>query len=595
MKRLLYVVLLISLSYGCENQLSNGFNQAPKNKISPKTAFNSERGLKLYVRNFYRSLPTGNAIIHGDAMSDITARKSAPSYLIPGAYDAKEAGGWSWGWLRTINYFLTHAPQQAKKAGVREDVIQNYVGIARFFRAWFYFEKVKRFGKVPWYSKPLDPSDSTALYKSRDSRTLVMDSVSADLDYAIAHIDDNKDQTASEITKWVALAFKSRVGLFEGTFRKYHQDLGLQSTADKWLKKAVDASSKLMESGEYSIHVDDSHPELSYRELFTDQSGHPPSDETILAYDASSDHEIYTDANWYYTSPTYGIRLNLTKQFINTYLDRDGTRFTDKSNYETEPFWEEVKNRDLRLQQTIRMGNYKRADGTPAPPDFSYTMTGYQPIKFTLDQSTGYDSDNINDNSIPIIRYAEVLLNYAEAKAELGTFTSADWDKTIKVLRQRAGLTNTDMPTKVDSYLQQTFFPNISDPVLLEIRRERGIELALEGFRFDDLRRWGIGKNLEMPYKGMYVPKMNTPLDLNQDGSPDVDFVNTVPDNKESGVRYVKIGDDMKLSDGTKGNLLWKTDQEKVWKDYKVLYPIPHDELVLNPNLHQNPGWELND
>jgi len=348
----------------------------------------------------------------------------------------------------------------------------------------------------------------------------------------------------------------------------------------------------VIQSGKYTIHSDAGNPSLSYRELFIDESGHPPSDETILAYDCSSALTIFADANWWYTSPTYGSRLSFTKPFINTYLNRDGTHFTDQGGYDTIPFWNEVKNRDMRLQQTIRMGNYKRSDGTPAPPDFSYTPTGYQPIKFTLD-SKGFDGDNINDNSIPMIRYAEVLLNDAEAKAELGTFTSSDWNATIGVLRKRAGLTDTDMPTTADPYLQATYFPNISDPVLLEIRRERGIELALEGFRFDDLLRWGRGKLLEMPYEGMYVPAMGTLYDLNEDGKPDVSFVANIPANKVAGVVYLKIDNStIKLSEGTKGNLLWQTNQTKEWDDYKYYYPIPYSQIVLNPNLKQNPGWQ---
>jgi hypothetical protein len=592
MKKVLYFVVLIALSVGCKKQLLNGNNQKPFDKISPSTAFNTENDLKLYVNSFYKILPTGDGITHGDAMSDYTAVSTISSFLIPGAYDSKTAGGWSWSNLRNLNYFLTHAPKEAKKAGVREAVIRNYVGVARFFRAWFYFNMVQRFGAVPWYSKPLDPSDSAALYKGRDPRTLVMDSVLADLDFACNNIDSAKDNTCSVITKWVALAFKSRVCLFEGTFRKYHPDLKLQSTAALWLQQAASAARRVMKSGLYKIHVDASNPALSYRELFIDQSGHPPSDETILAYDCSSALTIFNDANWYFTSPTYGSRLSLTKPFVNTYLDIDGTRFTNQSGYETMPFIDEVKNRDLRLQQTIRMGDYKRSDGTPAPPDFSYTPTGYQPIKFTLD-SKATDGDNINDNSIPIIRYAEVLLNDAEAIAELGTFTQQDWDATIKILRERAGITNTDMPVTADPYLQKAYFPNISDPVLLEIRRERGIELALEGFRFDDLRRWGLGKLLEATFEGMYVPAMDQLYDLNGDGKPDVSFVTKTPANKVAGVVYVLLNNGAtELSEGTKGNLLWRYSQKKEWDDYKYYYPIPYNEIVLNPNLKQNPGWQ---
>lgn len=591
-KRTLYLILVGLLFTGCKKQLNNGYNQIAKDRISPKVAFTSDKSIELYINSFYKILPTGDGITQGDAMSDYVAIKSVPSYLIPGAYDSRNAGGWSWGALRNVNYFIVNAPDQALDAGIREKDVENYLGIARFFRAWFYFEKVKRFGDVPWYSKPLDPSDTSNLYKHRDPRTLVMDSVLADLDYAVNNISDEKDNECSRITKWVALAFKSRVCLFEGTYRKYHPDLDLKSTANKWFQETVSADSILIQSGKYKIHLNNTHPELSYRELFVDDSGHPPNDETILSANYSAELNIFNMSAWYYLSPTRGDRVSFTKPFINTYLSRNGNPFTDASDFETIPFWEEVTNRDLRLSQTIRMEGYERSDGDKQAPDFSFTPTGYQPIKYVLDSKRA-DDGIFSDNSIPIIRYAEVLLNYAEAKAELGSFTQADWDRTIKVLRERAGITNTSMPTTADPYLQSVYFPNISDPVLLEIRRERGVELALEGFRFDDIRRWARGDLLEMPYEGIYVPEMNQLYDLNQDGSPDVSFVSSTPSNAQKGVVYVVVDNSsIKLSEGDKGNVLWLSDITKKWEDYKYIYPIPHNERVLNPDLSQNPMWE---
>jgi hypothetical protein len=137
-----------------------------------------------------------------------------------------------------------------------------------------------------------------------------------------------------------------------------------------------------------------------------------------------------------------------------------------------------------------------------------------------------YDGGTRNDNSISLIRYAEVLLNYAEAKAEVGTITNEDWSKTIGALRGRAGITGglTSLPVTIDTYLQQNYFPAISDPVLLEIRRERGIELSWEGLRYNDLIRWKRGELLTKSWNGFYVPALNTPLDLNEDGKMDVLF-----------------------------------------------------------------------
>lgn len=592
MKNILFLIsLMLVVASGCKKAIQSGHNQQPYDRLSPLTAFSTENDLQLYIYSFYKSLPSPSDVYKGDQTSDIMQRRDLTSFLSLDGYSAAQSGGWSWGDLRNINYFINQVNKLGGKKGFQDEVLKNDLGIARFFRAWFYFDKVKRYGGVPWYNKALDPSDSAELYKPRDSRTLIMDSVLADLNYACDNIDDKKDNSCATITKWVALAFKSRVCLFEGTFRKYHDELGLQGSVGQWLNEVVDASQKIMEGGLYSIHKDPSNPEMSYSELFHARNSAPPSDEVMLSENMSSALNVLHDATWDYTSPTKDLQASFVKEFINTFLEIDGTRFTDKPGYTTLPFWDEVKNRDWRLQQSIRMGNYSRG-GELTPPDWSYTSTGYQPIKFTLHDKFA-DGSAVSDNSIPLIRYAEVLLNYAEAKAELGTFTASDWDKTIKVLRQRAGITNTSMPVTADQYLETNFYPGISNPVILEIRRCRAIELALEGFRYDDLLRWKLGKNLEKLWKGMYVPQMDVLYDLNQDGKPEVSFVNKVPANKVKGVVYrVVDGEAIKLTEGNKGNIIYHSDLKRVWADKKYYYPIPLQETILNPNLEQNPGWE---
>lgn len=580
MKKTFFIITTVCAAAlaGCKKTLE----LKPFDRLSPATAFNTEKDLQLYANSFYNILPTGNDIVRGDDLSDYLVGRTPSTYLY-GTFNSTLATGWSWSNLRNVNYFLEHFRQ----ANVSAEAFNHFEGLARFFRAWFYFEMVKRFGDVPWYNKSLDVADPD-LYKPRDKRTLVMDSVLADLDFACKNIRSAKDNTASQITRWVALAFKSRVCLFEGTFRKYQDKLGLTATANKWLTEALNAANEVMTSNNYSLHK--STPDsASYRDLFRNET--PSADEVILAAVNNKSLRVFNDANWYWTSATYGGRYSLIKTFINTYLNRDGSRFTDQAGFNEIPFTSEVKNRDLRLQQTIRMGNYKR-DGSVAPPDFTYTYSGYMPLKLTLD-SKATDGVAENYNSLPIIRYAEVLLNYAEAKAELKPFETADWDKTIKALRTRAGITNTAMPTTADPYLQQKYFPGITDPVLLEIRRERGIELVLEGFRYDDLKRWKAGELLQMQYDGMYVPAMNTLYDLNEDGAPDVSFVTKVPSPALKGVYYFIVdGAQFKLTEGTKGRLILMDNLERKWEDYKYFYPIPYDEITLNPALKQNDQWQ---
>ena len=582
-----YIVLLALLLVGCN------LEELPEATTTKGPIFGSENGLILYTNSFYNIL-NGKNLHRADAMSDYLARKDSPAFITKGNYSAQVSTGWSWSDLRNINYFIQNCNDPAVPVTVRK----NYLGIARFFRAWFYFDKVKRFGDVPWINRPLDVADTELLYKGRDSRVMVMDSVLADLDYASQNITMTNDPTRSLITKYVAYAFKSRVSLHEGTFRKYHTNLGLGGTVTSLLNQAVVASQKVMDESGYKLY-DGSGTDRSYRQVFISPT--PITSEVMLSAVSDLALNNLNDANWYWTSGTYGDKASFIRTFINTYLKIDGTPYTNDPAYKTMLFKDEVKGRDKRLQQTIRTGDYKRTNSgvlVPAPPLFSYTFTGYMPIKWTLDDMY-YDTRDLNINSISIFRYAEVLLNYAEAKAELGTLTDADWTATIGALRKRAGITGglTAKPTVVDPYLQAKYFPGISDPVLLEVRRERGIELALEGFRFDDIVRWKRGELMQMEWNGMYVPALDTPLDLNEDGILDVAFYKKLP-TKVPGVTYVDVSptiagkpNSQLLSGDTSGELTWLNNIPRKWADKHYYYPIPTADVITNPKLGQNPGW----
>lgn len=579
------VLIVVAALASCSKNL----DQTPESTADKNAVFSSEDGLKLYTNSFYNILPDINTPFRTDCnMSDYGATNSVPDYLRDGGYSSRQSSGWSWTDLRNINYFIANCNNPSITDAVRE----NYIGIARFFRAYFYFEKMKRFGDVPWIGTPLSVDDP-ALFAGRDSRTLITDSIIADLDYAAEHIIATSEATRSTITKYVAYGLKSRVCLFEGTFRKYQTSYGLQSTANGLLQQAADAAKAVMDANIYSLNT--AGDSLSYRNLFISTA--PVANEIMLADVTSTSLAKYNDANWYFTSSTYGSRFSFIRTFINTYLNRDGSRFTDIPGHDTVTFVNEVQNRDLRLQQTIRMGNYTRTSNgvvLPAPPVFSYVYTGYQPIKWCLDDMY-YDAGAYNTNSVSLMRYAEILLNYAEAKAELGTITNDDWAKTIGALRSRAGITSglTTLPTTLDPYMQQHYFNDITSPAIMEIRRERGIELTLEGFRFYDLVRWKHGELLTNAWNGMYVPSVDKPLDLNGDGILDVSFYINEPANKIEGVTYLSVtAPPQTLSNGTYGEMHWLDNIPKQWADYKYLYPIPYDELQLNPDLKQNPGWE---
>ena len=586
--RLAAVAGLCAFASACD------LEQSPVSATNQQSVFSSEAGLQLYANSFTNTWPSVNSVYIGDDVSDYIAARGASNYLLP-TFTPNNQGGWSWSALRNINFFLESNTDPA----VPEATRNHYNGLARFARALFYFDKVKTYGAVPWIDKPIAITDTAALFAGRDSRDMVMGHVLEDLDYAIANIRTVTSASRTEVTKDVARAFKSRIALYEGTFRKYHAGglaSGLGNTANTWLTQAASAAQEVITGGRYSLNT--SPGTLgAYRSLFSSEAS--PTNEVLLMYVMDVNLAVRHEANWRYTSGTTGVGASFTRDFINTYLMADGTPFTDRPGYDTLSFMSETKGRDPRLQQTIRMGDFKRLNaGTPvaSPPAFTVTLTGYQPIKWTIDD-IGLDAGANNTNDIPIIRYAEVLLNLAEAKAELGSLTDADWQRTVGALRARAGITGglSSRPTRADPYLQSVYFPGLTDPSLLEIRRERGIELALEGLRWDDLMRWKRGELLARPWRGMYV-NANRYYDLNEDGVQDVYFhTGTVPSPSIPGVVYHNItagnSSQRSLQNGTFGLLQWQMNIVRVWNERLYLRPIAASDLVVNAKLGQNPGW----
>lgn len=604
MKKIQYLFLLFFVLFinSCD------LYEEPKATVSKDAIMSTEAGLQTYVYSFYEKLlPSGSDANQIEVnLVDFGAINNLPDFQVKNAYSETNSGGWSWSNLRNINYFIVNCTSDK----VDEKVRNHYIGIARFFRAYFYYDKVTQFGDVPWIDRPLDVDDEE-LYAPRDSRELVMEKVFEDLEFACNNITTLSDPTGTMITKWVAYGFASRVCLFEASFRKYH-NLNLSTSADVWFKRAMDKAEYVMKNSGKKLHTA-SGVNKSFRDLFT--SDNPITDEVLLAACSSAELGVLHHANWKWTSPTYGNRFSLTRTFINTFLQTDGTPYTTRTGWQTEEFFDECKNRDARLAQTIRTPGYTR-EGVPAAPDFmGYSRTGYQPIKYCLDEKK-YDDAALNTNAIPLLRYAEVLLNYAEAKAELNQLTDEDWAKTIGALRARAGITGglTSKPTTIDTYFQQTYFPSINNPVILEIRRERAIELCLEGLRFDDLRRWKCGELLNMSWDGMYIPKLNEPLDLDRDGTYDVLFYDTNANLEAAkakldwgkvgktcatiaiqGTNVLQLVKEVEPSNPSAGYYLtWDTpnDYKRVFGKKQYLYPIPSLVMVKNPNIKQNPGWE---
>ena len=568
----------------------------PLDKLADQNYYNNRKELEVFANGFYADFPTA------ENLYSETADIIVPTTLIPEVLGTRavpqSGGGWSWGQLANINSFLKDCSRCSDEAARKE-----YEGVARFFRAYFYYNKVKRFGEVPWFNEALSSTDDR-LYSPRTPRDELMNHIISDLDYAIDNLPTAKN--LYRVTKWAALALKSRVCLYEGTWRKYHGISGHES----YLTAAATAAENFIDNSQYSIYSAGDQP---YRDLFAADKA--KAEEVVLARNYFAGLSIVHSANLYFLGG--GSAPGLNKKVVDSYLLKDGSRFTDQADYDKMQYYEEMQNRDPRLAQTIVAPGYKRIGATDVTPvNFAAATTGYQIIKWV--STSASDGYNKSQNDIPLFRTAEVMLNFAEAKAELGTLTQADLDKSVKKIRERVGMPNIDLATanaNPDPYLEaaETGYPNVSGAnkgVILEIRRERTIELLAEGFRYDDLMRWKEGKTFERQFKGMVVPKLDDTkhfvvCDLNGNGKADAEDVcvyeGNIEDIKANAEvadikQFLKLGVNLHLANGANGgNIIvhnLANTQRKWNEDRDYLYPIPQDQITLYGGvIKQNPGW----
>lgn len=619
MKKILLYTLMTVAAAGmtaCEDFLTRD----TYDQIGSDEFWKSETDLELYANGFIQKMiPGDGTITRGDIDADYCAVDIATDLLRPdGNVSPDNQGGWtesSWTNLRRVNYMLDN--MHRCRGRVSDEVYNHYEGVARFWRAWFYYDKVRTFGAVPWYDFTISASDKEALTKPRDSREYVMDKVLEDLTFASTYClaDAKYTKGSALINKWVALAFKSRVCLYEGTFRKYHSrepssdkpwQNDVNNADNKFLREAAAAAKEIMDKGPFSLVTGD--VKTAYRSLFT--SAGLLTQEVIFGREYSKELSAFHETSWYYYSPTYGTKIAMTKKFMNTYLTTKGTPFTDIDGYKTVDFIHEFDGRDARMAQTVISPSYQmKISGRTVPysPNWKVTRTGYHPIKWSIDD----DADNVLSkaaswNSLPIIRYAEVLLNYAEAKAELGSLSPDDLNITVNEIRSRVGmpaLTMRDLDKQPDWYLssEEYGYPNVTGSneivnAILEIRRERTVELIQEGFRLQDLYRWKAGYCIDQAISGMYFPG---PGEYKLAGKETADLIlykagETKPQAGE-GVSVYELGSDIILSEGDKGYVYYHKTVENLRTPFNeerdYLYPIPSGERSLNPNLTQNPGW----
>ena len=556
-----------------------------KDSISPDTYFSKESELRLYTNQFYSLEPEAEDL-YAEPSNLIVSGNTLPAVMVGVTRKVPSSGGgWSWSSLRHINYFLANS-NRCTDAAARD----HYNGVALFFRAYFYFDKVVRFGDVPWYSEPLFSDDEAKLKKPQDGRDVVVENIIKDLDEAIRLLPSKV--SLYEVNKYTAMALKSRVCLFEGTFRKYHAGKTFNKNNlpyEDLLQECAKVSKELIESGKYSLYKTGDTPYLS---LST--ADEAPKSEVILARCFKGNFRNLVDQ--FALVSTKGA-AGYTKALTASYLMKDGTRFTDKENWQTMTFQQEIVDRDPRFAQTVLTKAGKFPDKTSMVFKKENSCTGYSMIKYV----TGQDHTSASAVDMPLFKISEVYLNYAEALAELDKLTQADLDISVNLLRDRVGMPHLNMAyanSNPDSFLTSELYGYVNvtgsnKGVILEIRRERGIELVGEGLRFQDICRWREGHLLDQPIYGFYVPGEGV-YDIDGDGKDDFVVNSSTSSYSAAGVTPVVIGKSLILSEGTKGFIQVHKDVIREFnEDRDYLYPVPSNEISLtNGNLRQNPGWE---
>ena len=588
--QIITLVVAVLINYSCNDSF---LDRVPLDEISSESFWNTENDLLVYNNRIYDLLTNDNnvpiamgfdngfdshrfGIWHLSGFSDDTAprhnRHTRFQEVRAGKHTVPTSPEWfgysGWNFLRTINIGLDNYD----RANISQSIIDKYAGEARLLRGWFYADKINKFGTITWADSEINIDDDEILYGPRDSRDFVMDKVMEDLNFAVDNLpsDWGDGNEPGRFNKWAALAVKSRVALFEGTWRKYH-GLGDET---KWLQASADAALELMQNGPYKI-FDNNNPDNAYNYMHRQEDLSPI--EEIIYYRRYEIGILQNNMQRYHRLYNGGA----TKSLVEDYLCTDGLPITLSPLYQGDEVYENIfVNRDPRLRQTVLhpedqpiynygdhafgVNSYPRVQGMPGETSY----TGYHIIK-TFYAPAAYAPFNTSMTPAITLRLSEALLNYTEAKAELGTLTQADLDMTINVLRDRV-----DMPhlTLGSIPMDPRYADEGISSLLVEIRRERRLELFMEGFRYDDLRRWKQGKKLENKDYGMRWDDANKSR-IDPRGRV------TVNTGLVDGIPYLEI---------YKG-----TDYENpVFDESKhYLWPLPLDELSLNPALEQNPGW----
>ena len=550
-------------------------NNDPYDSFTKSNFFTSETNVEMYANYFYNEW---SAYGTGGASGDFYFNYLNDNQAVTGLQ------GWGFKNVSATDGTWNACYQEIRRANILLEEIGNvdmsaasmnyYVSLARLYRGWQHFCLVRKFGDCYWVDKSLTKENEDILYGPRHNRNTVMDNILADLNYAVENMGTKNAESRTAYNVHVANAMKARVCLFEGTYAKYH--LKDAARAEKYLKEAKAASEAIINAGQYELTAGAEGYRANYNSL--DLAGNK---EMIL-------YKKYVLGLLYHATQDYccgSTQTNgLSRAAFNAYLMKDGSLPTgeDKGmispttdtldyDYKKPVIYHLLEARDPRLAQQIDgylayVGNgRKRYEGMKGQETVAENTvsTGYGILKFDEPVTEGKfrQATNGNETDAPVFWLAEILLNHAEACAELGETAAAT--ASINKLRARAGMPNLTLQNDPANNM------GVSD-LIWEVRRERRVELMFDlNDRYWSLIRWHQLDKLDTQKypeqtQGAWI-EAGWPIDLNS----------------------------VKLTEGDHGYIECNTTGEhRVFEEKHYLAPIPSGQAALNPAIGQNPGWE---
>ena len=558
--------------------LSCSLDKMPVDRLTAEAVFEDSESFLLWMNECY-TMFEGQKVILTDADDFIDAD---PCEAVCGER-SPYTESWDWSMLHHINYLLEHV-----KECTDADIAREAAAEARFFRGMFYFEMARKYGALPYITNTIGMQNKELMYANPIPQDYVIDAALIDLQDAADSLSADLSPIPAKINRWVALGYMARAALYEGTLLKYQGEA--KEDYEEYLQQAADACREIIASGKFSVYKASGWTDQdAYRNLFTMET--IPSSEALLL-------QLFDAKNIAFEVPSDIIseKTGATRRFINHYQLADGKSVSTRSGWVNAGFLTEYAGRDPRLTQTILFPGCKELSDNSDIRNNMNSLTGYQPVKFRR-----YADGRSYNACFPIMRYPEILLMYAEAKAELGTLTQEDVDNTVNLIRARVGMPEVSMAAAnaIPDALMKEYYPNVkgkNQGIILEIRRERTIELALEGHRLWDMLRWHEGAQLgnnKNPIYGIYVSGTG-PIDLSGNGSPDFEIYTTAP--TQTLVPAFKLGTEIFLSNDSFGYVTPYAKRhlpEDPWdEDCDYLWPIPASELAIpGSKLTQNSGY----